>query len=53
VFASGHITVAQMVRGGFLVNLIGIVVATVMAYTLVLLVFGIEPGVLPEWAQSG
>jgi sodium-dependent dicarboxylate transporter 2/3/5 len=53
VFASGHITIPQMVRGGFLVNLIGIVVATVMAYTLVLLVFGIEPGVLPEWAQSG
>ena len=52
VFASGHITVAQLIRGGFWVNLIGIAVATLVAYTAVGIVFDIQPGVLPEWATA-
>ena len=50
VFASGHITVGQMIRGGIWVNLIGIAAATLIAYTAVGFAFGVEPGVLPEWA---
>lgn len=50
VFASGHITVPQLIRGGIWVNLIGIAAATLVAYTAVSLAFGVEAGVLPDWA---
>ncbi len=53
VFASGHITVAQLIRGGIWVNLVGIVVATFIAYTAVGVAFDVELGVLPEWATAG
>ena len=52
VFASGYIRIGQMIRGGIGANLVGLVVSTVMAYTLVRLVFGIELGVLPDWAAG-
>ena len=50
VFASGHITMDQLIRAGFRINLLGIVVATLIAYTAVGFVFGVETGVLPAWA---
>lgn len=50
VFASGHLTVPQMARAGLLLNLAGIVVITAVAYSALLAVFGVEPGVLPGWA---
>ena len=50
VFASGHITVAQLIRGGVWVNFAGIAAATLIAYTAVNLAFGVELGVLPDWA---
>ena len=53
VFASGHITVAQLIRGGIWVNLLGIAAATLVAYTAVGIVFDVEPGVLPGWAIPG
>ncbi len=52
VFASGHITVAQLIRGGIWVNLIGVAVATLIAYTAVGLVFDVELGILPDWALA-
>ena len=50
VFASGHITVPQLIRGGIWVNLVGIAASTLVAYTAVRLAFGVEAGVLPDWA---
>jgi sodium-dependent dicarboxylate transporter 2/3/5 len=50
VFGAGHLSVPQMARAGFLLNLAGIVVITLLAYSLLLLVFGVEPGQLPVWA---
>ncbi len=50
VFGAGRITVPQMVRAGFLVDLLGVLVVTTMMYLVGVYVFGIEPGVLPEWA---
>ncbi len=50
VFASGRIRIAQMVKVGIAINLIGIVIITLLFYFLGPLVFGIEAGVLPEWA---
>jgi sodium-dependent dicarboxylate transporter 2/3/5 len=50
VFGSGMVTVPQMARAGFLLNLAAILVIVLVTYSLVLLVFGVEPGIVPEWA---
>lgn len=51
VFASGRVTIPQMARAGFLLNVAGIVLVTALAYSVILAVFGIEIGVVPDWAQ--
>jgi sodium-dependent dicarboxylate transporter 2/3/5 len=50
VYGSGRVTVPQMARAGVILNFLFIGVITVLAYTLVIWVFGVEPGVIPEWA---
>ena len=50
VFASGRIRIAQLVRAGAMVNIIGLIITMLMAYTVVRVVFDIELGVLPDWA---
>jgi sodium-dependent dicarboxylate transporter 2/3/5 len=52
VFGSGHLTVPQMARAGLLVNLTGIALITTLAYLLLPLVFGLEPGRVPDWAKT-
>lgn len=52
VFGSNRLTIAEMARAGIILNLIGAVVIASVVYTLGLVVFGIEPGVLPTWAES-
>jgi solute carrier family 13 (sodium-dependent dicarboxylate transporter), member 2/3/5 len=52
VFASGYIRIGQLIRGGILVNLVGLCVTMLIAYTIVRLVFGIELGVVPDWANG-
>jgi sodium-dependent dicarboxylate transporter 2/3/5 len=52
VFGSSFITIPQMARAGIVLNLLFIAVITLLAYTLVLVVFGVQPGVLPEWAVT-
>lgn len=52
VYGSGIMTIPQMARAGFLLNLACIVVITALTYTLVVFLFGIEIGVVPEWAVS-
>ncbi|MCP3979408.1 MAG: SLC13/DASS family transporter [bacterium] len=51
IFGSGRIRIAEMAAVGVVINLIGIVVITAVFYTLGVVVFGIEPGVLPDWAR--
>ncbi|MBE0532828.1 MAG: DASS family sodium-coupled anion symporter [Rhodospirillales bacterium] len=51
VFASGQLTVAQMAKAGSYVNVIAIIVILVMAYTLMGIAFGVEAGVMPDWAR--
>ncbi len=48
VFSSGHLRIAQMARAGLLLNLVAIVLITLIAYSALLIVFGVQPGVLPE-----
>jgi len=51
VFASGSITVAQMVRTGIGIDLLGILVITVVFYAIGLPVFGISTSGAPTWAH--
>ena len=51
VFASGRLRVGDMVRAGLILNLVGIAVISALFLLLGPLVFGIEPGVFPEWAR--
>ena len=50
VYGSERIRIQEMVRGGFLLNILYIILVTAAVYALVLPVFGIELGVLPDWA---
>lgn len=51
-YGSGYVTVPQMVRAGWALNLICVGVIVVVMYTVALVVFGIQVGVLPEWAAG-
>jgi len=53
VFGTGYVTMPQMVRTGFVLNIISIFVITLFCYTFVPMVFGIEWGKVPAWAFSG
>jgi len=50
IFASGHVTIPQMVRAGFGLNIIGIFVILFVLYFLLVPVFGIVFGEVPVWA---
>ena len=50
VFGSNRVRIAEMARAGLFLNLIGAVVITLIFRALGPLLFGIEPGVLPDWA---
>jgi solute carrier family 13 (sodium-dependent dicarboxylate transporter), member 2/3/5 len=51
VYGSGLVTVQQLARAGLLLNLLFIGIITLLAYTLLGLVFGVEPGIVPAWAR--
>ncbi|NQU32985.1 MAG: SLC13/DASS family transporter [Bacteroidetes bacterium] len=52
VFGSNKITVMQMARTGFMLNIVGVIIVTLITYFWGSWVFGIEPGVMPSWAVS-
>ena len=52
IFGSGRIRIIEMATVGIVVNLIGIIVITALFLMLGMAVFGIEPGVVPEWAAA-
>ncbi len=41
IFGSGHVTIQQMIRAGFWLNLIGVVLITLLAYTVMLRILGV------------
>lgn len=51
VFGSGVITIPQMARAGFGLNLIGIVMVTTLTYLIAIPVFGIVLGQIPLWVK--
>jgi sodium-dependent dicarboxylate transporter 2/3/5 len=51
VFGSEQITIAQMSRAGFVLNLVFIVLVTVVAYMLLPILFDVVIGQVPDWAK--
>lgn len=51
VYGSNLLTILQMARTGIWMNLLFTVLMTGMVYFLVQWVFGVEPGLLPAWAN--
>jgi len=52
VFGSGYIQIKDMVKTGFLLNIVGIIVTTLVTYFWGTLVFKIDVGSFPEWATT-
>ena len=52
VFGSNRITIAEMARAGIFLNLAGVAVVAAVVYSLGLVVFGIDPAAVPDWARS-
>jgi len=51
VFASGHVTVPQMVRAGIGLDIIGALILTILVYLVGIFVFGISLNTLPSWVH--
>ncbi len=50
VFGSGYVTIPQMVKSGFGLNLIGVVLISALTYAVVIPAFGVVLSELPQWA---
>lgn len=50
VFGSGEVRMADMIKAGLILNLLGVVLITALVYLIGLAVFGIDPSVMPDWA---
>ena len=53
IFGSDRVRIPEMARIGIVLNLIGVLVISVAFLVLGTAVFGIDVGVMPEWATSG
>lgn len=51
IFGTNRVKIKQMVKAGILLNVAGIIVATLVMYFWGTLVFGIDAAVFPEWAK--
>ena len=52
VFGSGYVTIPQMVKSGFGLNILGIILTVLLTYLVVMPVFGIQIDVVPDWALN-
>ena len=43
----------DMIKAGFLINMISILIITIITLTWGLIVFDIDPLVFPDWAEQG
>ncbi len=51
IFGTGKVTIDRMIRTGFLLNLLGIIVITIMTYLMIATLFGVTFNEIPEWAK--
>jgi solute carrier family 13 (sodium-dependent dicarboxylate transporter), member 2/3/5 len=52
VYGSGYVTIPQMMRAGWALNILFAIAITTLAYSLLAFVFGVEPGVVPAWVSA-
>lgn len=52
VFGSGYVTIPQMAKSGAWLNVACLIVIILVTYIFVVPFFGVEFGVVPEWANS-
>ncbi len=50
VFGSGRIKMLEMIKAGFIINLVGIILITILFYFLGMNLFEIDTNIFPEWA---
>ena len=53
VYGSGYVTIPQMVRSGFGLNLFSVIIVVAITWYLVMPLFGVDIGQIPEWAMPG
>ena len=51
VFSTGYIKIGQMVRAGFVLNIISVVIVVLALWFLMPIIWGIDPKVIPEFAK--
>jgi sodium-dependent dicarboxylate transporter 2/3/5 len=51
-FSTGKLTVAQMIKTGFIINIFAIIIITIFTITWGVVVFNIDPSIFPDWAKN-
>lgn len=51
IYGSGKVSIPQMAKAGIWLNIIVSVILSIACYTLFAYVFGIEIGIIPDWAN--
>jgi len=51
IYGSERVTIFEMARSGLTLNFVFLILITLCAYTLMLWIFGIEIGTVPDWAM--
>jgi sodium-dependent dicarboxylate transporter 2/3/5 len=51
VFGTDRVSIPQMIRTGFILNFIGVLIVLAYTYLAGGSVFEIEPGIIPDWAE--
>lgn len=51
VYGSGRVSIPQMAKAGFWLNIFVTILLTIASYTIFAYVFGIELNVIPDWVQ--
>jgi len=52
IFGTGRLHIRDMVRTGFLLNIVGVVITTLVTYFWGTVVFNIDVNSFPEWATT-
>ena len=52
IFGSGYVTIPQMAKSGFGLNILSIIIAVAATYLLAIPVFDISIGIIPEWVTA-
>jgi sodium-dependent dicarboxylate transporter 2/3/5 len=50
-YGSGYVSIPDMIRSGWMINLIGVVIVTIFMFTIIMSVLGFDIG-LPSWAVT-